>query len=105
MKTNLHRWDITYKGHCKWYYVNTEEKVIHIFADKHELNTETSLEYIFGYHTNHRSLVDKFKSNEYKVIVYKNNESNLYDEVLVNGSYYVDKGNNIHIEKELIEEI
>lgn len=100
MKTNLHRWDIAHKGHCKSYYVDVENETINIFVQNHDLNIETSLEYIFGYHTNHKGLVEEFKSNKYKVIVYKRNENNLYDEVLGNGNYHIDKGNNIHIEKE-----
>lgn len=99
MKINLHRWDIAYKGHCKWYYVDHNNETIHIFNQKHDLNIETELEYIYGYHKNHKGLIDDFKNKSYSVIVYEGNENSLYDEVLVNASYYVDKGNNIHIEK------
>lgn len=99
MKINLHRWDIAHKGHCKWYYVNHNNETIHIFNQKHDLNIETELEYVYGYHKNHKSLVEEFRNKSYSVIVYEGNEDGLYDEVLVNASYYVDKGNNIHIEK------
>lgn len=99
MRTNLHRWDIAHKGHCKWYYVDHNNKTIHIFNQSHDLNMETELEYIFGYHKNHKGLVEEFKNKSYSVVVYEINENRLYDEVLANPSYYVDKGNNIHLEK------
>ena len=99
MKTNLHRWDIAHKGHCKWYYVDHNNEIIHIFNQKHDLNIETELEYVYGYHKNHKGLIEEFRNKSYSVIVYECNEDGLYDEVLVNASYYVDKGNNIHIEK------
>lgn len=99
MRTNLHRWDIAHKGHCKWYYVDHNNKIIHIFNQSNDLNMETELEYIFGYHKNHKGLVEEFKNESYSVVVYEINENRLYDEVLVNPSYYVDKGNNIHLEK------
>lgn len=99
MKINLHRWDIAHRGHCKWYYIDEDNETIHIFAQKNDLNIETILEFIFGYQTNYKGLVEKFRSDKYKVTVYKGNENNLYDEELVDASYYVDKGNNIHIEK------
>lgn len=99
MKTNLHRWDIAHKGHCKWYYLDHNNKTIHIFNQKHNLNIETEFEYVYGYHKNHRNLVENFKEESYSVVVYEANENNLYDEVLVNPSYYIDKGSNIHLEK------
>lgn len=99
MRTNLKRCDIAHRGHCKWYYTDNENKIIHIFNGSHDLNMETELEYIFGYHKNHKGLVDKFRNESYNVIVYEKNQNNLYDEVLINPSYYVDKGNNIHLEK------
>ena len=100
MKTNLHRWHITHKGHCKWYYVDTNNKTIHIFAQKYDLNMETSLEFIFGYHKNHKGLIEEFRINKHKIIIYKGNDNNLYEEALVDANYYVDKGNNIHVEKQ-----
>ncbi|MDY3002317.1 MAG: hypothetical protein SOR73_11720 [Romboutsia timonensis] len=99
LKTNLHRWDIAHKGHCKWYYVDHEKETVHLFNQKHDLNMETELEYIFGYHKNHKCLVDYLNNKPYNIIVYESNENNLYDEVLVNPSYYIDKGYNIHLEK------
>lgn len=99
MKTNLHRWDIAHKGHCKWYYVDHNNETIHIFNQKYDLNIETELEYVYGYHKNHKGLIEEFRNKSYSVIIYEGNEDDLYDEVLVNPSYYVDKGNNIHIEK------
>lgn len=99
MRNNLHRWDIAHKGHCKWYYVDHNNKIIHIFNQSHDLNMETELEYIFRYHKNHKGLVEEFKNKSYSVVVYESNENKLYDEILVNPSYYVDKGNNIHLEK------
>ena len=38
LKTNLHRWDIAHKGHCKWYYVDHEKEILHLFNQKHDLN-------------------------------------------------------------------
>ena len=38
LKTNLHRWDIAHKGHCKRYYVDHEKEILHLFNQKHDLN-------------------------------------------------------------------